>query len=166
MRARHTVRHALTTIAVTAILMALTGGGVAQGAQKSKTNASLTGSWTVRITGGPGTPALPTWYGAQMTATPGGGLIATITDPNIQTGHGAWRQIGKRSFAVTILLFQFDSSGAFQGTLKARATLRVDRKSQAFESKDYRFEFFDPNGVPTGFGGVGAAHGTRIKVER
>jgi hypothetical protein len=166
MRARHTVRHALATIAATAILMALVGGGLAHGAEKPKAKASLEGSWTVRITGGPGTPALPTWYGAQMTAIPGGGLIATITDPNIQTGHGAWKQVGKRSFAVTILLFQFDSNGDFQGTLKARATLRVNRKSQAFESKDYRFEFFDPNGVPTGFSGVGAAHGARIKVER
>jgi hypothetical protein len=166
MRTRQTVGHALTTIAVTVILTTLIGGGVAQGAEKAKTKASLEGSWTVRITGGPGTPALPTWYGAQMTAIPGGGLIATITDPNIQTGHGAWRQVGKRSFAVTILLLQFDSKGDFQGTLKARATLRVNRKSQAFESKDYRFEFFDPNGVPTGFSGVGAAHGTRIKVER
>jgi len=125
----------------------------------------LEGSWTVGITGGQGTPDLPSWYKAQVTFTPGGGLVATITDASIQTGHGAWVQVGKRKFAITISLFQFDESGNFVGTLKARATLKVDKKSQTFASDDYQFELVDPNGNPTGLAGVGTAHGERIKAE-
>jgi hypothetical protein len=71
----------------------------------------------------------------------------------------------KERFAVTILLFQFSPAGLFLGTLKARATLEVNDKSDTFDSDDYQFEFFDSVGNPTGFVGVGTAHGTRIKVE-
>ena len=124
----------------------------------------LEGSWRVTITGGEGTPNLPTWYQALVTFGPDGGLVATITDPLLQTGHGAWGKTGKQTFAVTILLFQFGPEGSFLGTLKARATLEVNHKSDTFDSDDYRFDFFDPVGDPTGFG-VGAALGTRIKVE-
>jgi len=92
-------------------------------------------------------------------------LVATITDPFLNTGHGAWAKTGKRAFAVTILLFQFSREGAFLGTLKARATLRPTREGDSFDSDDYQFEFFDPDGEPTGFLGIGAAHGSRIKVE-
>jgi hypothetical protein len=166
MRARKTTAVALTAIVVAASLTALIGGGIGSAATKSKPQVAFNGSWSVTITGGPGTPALPTWYGAQLTVVPDGGLVATITDPDIQTGHGAWRQVGKRSFAVTILLFQFERSGAFAGTLKARATLRLDKKSQTFSSNDYRFQFFDVNGAPTALSGIGSAHGTRIGVER
>ena len=156
----------LTAIALVAVLTALVGSQGTLAGQKSKSKASLLGSWSVSITGGPGTPDLPDWYGAQLTVSPGGGMVATITDPNIQTGHGAWSRLAKRKFAVTIFLFQFDPSGDFVGTLKARATLKLNKKSTSFESDDYRFEFFDPDGNPTGLSGVGAAHGVRIAVER
>ena len=155
----------LIAIVAVVILTALTGSGVALAEQKAKSHASLEGSWTVGITGGQGTPDLPSWYKAQVTFTPGGGLVATITDASIQTGHGAWVQVGKRKFAITISLFQFDESGNFVGTLKARATLKVDKKSQTFASDDYQFELVDPNGNPTGLAGVGTAHGERIKAE-
>ena len=125
----------------------------------------LEGSWVVRITGGQGTPDLPSWYQANVTFSRGGGLVATITDPLLSTGHGAWSKTGKRDFAVTIIFFQFDPDGNFLGTLKARATLTVNDTSDTFTSDDYQFEFFDPDGNPTGFVGVGEADGTRINVE-
>jgi hypothetical protein len=123
------------------------------------------GSWRVTITAGPGTPELPTWYQALVTFDASGGLVATITDPLLKTGHGAWNKNGKQTFPVTILLFQFSSEGEFLGTLKARATLKLNDGSNTFDSDDYQFEFFDPDGNPTGFVGTGAAHGARIKVE-
>ena len=44
--------------------------------------------------------------------------------------------------------------------------LRLMRQgTQSIHGDDYQFEFFDPDGNPTGFVGIGAAHGTRIKVE-
>jgi hypothetical protein len=125
----------------------------------------LEGSWRVTITAGPGTPELPPWYQALVTFDPSGGLVATITDPLLKTGHGAWEKNGRQTFPVTILLFQFGPDGEFLGTLKARATLKLNDRSDTFDSDDYQFEFFDPDGNPTGFVGTGAAHGTRIRVE-
>lgn len=156
----------LAVIALITILPVVTVTRLALAEQKRESsNDPLQGSWAVTITEGPGTPDLPNWYKALVTFSPGGGLVATITDALLKTGHGAWVQTGKRKFAVTILLFQFDPTGSFLGTLKARATLRVHDKSDTFDSDDYQFEFFDPDGNPTGFVGVGIAHGVRIKVE-
>ena len=149
-------------IGVTTVFLAALGSYPSFADEKSE---SIEGSWTVTITGGPGTPPLPTWYGALVTFTPNGGLISTITDPLITTGHGSWARTKKHNFAITILLRQFDPTGKFLGTLKARATLKVRQSGDEFSSDDYRFEFFDPNGSPTGFTGVGAAHGKRIDVE-
>src|SRR5919204_1177155 len=160
MRTQSTATRTLTAIALLALLATLAAAPGALAAKKSRARASLLGSWSVTITGGRGTPQLPDWYGAQVTFSPGGGAVATITDPNIQTGHGTWKRLGKRAFAVTIRLFQFDASGAFLGTLQANATLELNAKSTRFESDDYRFRVFDPDGKPTGATGVGAAHGT------
>ena len=152
----------LIVTGVITILIAATDSHSSFAYQKSKL---LEGSWIVTITGGQGTPDLPSWYKAHVTFSRGGGLVATITDPLLSTGHGAWSKTGKREFAITILLFQFDLAGNFLGTLEARATLTVDDNSDTFDSDDYQFEFFDPDRNPTGFVGVGAAHGTRINVE-
>ena len=126
----------------------------------------ILGSWVVAITEGPGTPDLPVWYRAHVTFVPGGGLVASITDPLLTTGHGSWARLTGNALAITILLSQFSAQGEFLGTLKARATLKLDRRTDKFSSDDYQFEFFDPNGQPTGFVGTGLAHGTRIKVEK
>lgn len=163
MRTRRAIR-TLAAIGLVAVMTAMVGSQDVLAKQKSKPTPSLLGSWSVTITGGPGTPQLPSWYGAQITFSPGGGAVATITDPSIQTGHGFWKQLGKRKFAVTIRLFQFDSAGAFLGTLKATATLKVNKKSTTFRSHNYRFEVLDPNGNPTGLAGVGLAHGVRISA--
>ena len=150
----------VTVIVVVAILTALVGSQAALTDQRSTSKpASLEGSWTVSITEGAGTPDLPSWYTAQVTFTPGGGMVATISDPNILPGHGAWTRLGKRKFAITIFFFQFNPAGDFLGTLRARATLEVNKKSRIFNSDDYRFDFFDPNGNPTGLAGVGKGSG-------
>ena len=154
----------LTAVVLFALLATVAGSPSALAAQKSKARASLLGSWSVTITGGKGTPQLPDWYGSQVTFSPGGGAVATITDPNIQTGHGTWKRVGPRAFAIIIRLFQFDSSGAFLGTLQANATLKLNAKSTRFESSDYRFKVFDSKGRATGLAGVGAAHGKRIAL--
>lgn len=159
----------LAAVVLVAVLTALVGSQVAFPDQKSHStasSASLSGSWTVGITGGKGTPSLPDWYKAQVTFTRDGGLVSTITDADIQPGHGAWTRIGKRKFAITIFLFQFAPSGDFLGTLRARATLNVSRNGRTFDSDNYRFDFSDPDGHPAGLAGVGKAHGVRIKVQR
>ena len=155
------VRSLFVSGIVTMLLLAI----VSSSGFAAENSKDLEGSWRVTIGGGPGTPELPTWYEAFVTFTGNGGLVATIADPSIKTGHGAWTRKPKQVFPVTILLYQFGPTGSFVGTLKARATLRVNDKSDSFDSDDYHFEFFDKDGHPTGFSGTGSAHGTRIKVE-
>jgi hypothetical protein len=164
MRTGNRALRTLIAIALVGGLTALVGSQDALAAQKSKSTPPLLGSWRVTITGGPGTPPLPSWYGSLVTFSPGGGAVATITDPNIQTGHGAWKQLGGRKFAVAIFLFQFDQSGKFAGTLKATATLKLNKKSTSFRSHNYQFQIFDPDGNPTGSSGIGEAHGVRINA--
>jgi hypothetical protein len=127
-------------------------------------HGSIEGAWVISITGGAGTPPLPSWYKALATFAPDGGLIETITDPLIGTGHGRWTRIHGGGFAVTTLLFRFDEAGNFLGTLKARANMTVDRSGETLSSDAYLFEFFDPNGTLVTSGNA-AAHGTRIVVQ-
>ena len=127
--------------------------------------AQLEGSWVVSIAGGDGTPPLPTWYRAFVTFSRNGGLVATITDATISTGHGAWLRTGPRTFAISILLNQFDPNGVFLGTLKARSTLTVNRRGGAFTGDPYEFAFLDTQGDATPFVGIGIAHGVRIAAE-
>jgi hypothetical protein len=139
--------------------------GVTDRPARAQSRTGLDGSWTVNITGGTGTPVLPDWYRARVTFTPTGGLVATITDSQLTTGHGSWVRTGDRTFAVTILFSQFDGLGNFVGTLKARATLTLSGTAPEFTGDPYQFEFFDPDGNPTAFTGVGIAHGVRIGAE-
>jgi hypothetical protein len=99
-----------------------------------------------------------------VTFTHEGGLVATITDGAISTGHGVWTKVGNHEFAITIELRQFDAGGNFAGTLKATATIMVNNAATQFTSEEYRFGFFDQNGSPTSFSGIGQATGTRMSA--
>ena len=149
---------------VIAALAAMLVGAVSPSETIGESKGALEGSWRVTITGGEGTPTLPDWYGALVTFTHEGGLVATITDGTISTGHGAWSKVGNHEFAIMIELRQFDAGGNFTGPLKATATITVNNAATQFTSDEYQFEFFDPNGNPTGFSGIGQATGTRISA--
>ena len=154
----------LTAAATAAFALSRVGASSAASLAPPGPKDDIAGSWRVRIVGGPGTPPLPSWYGALATFTRDGGLVATIRDSSISTGHGAWIPTKRREFAISIELLLFDSAGEFAGTLRSTATLRVDKDGSAFTSDDYAFESFDINGNPTGFAGVGQALGTRLTV--
>jgi hypothetical protein len=124
----------------------------------------IEGAWVITITGGVGTPSLPSWYRALATFTRDGGLIETITDHSISTGHGRWAKGHGQEFALTTLLFRFDGAGNFLGTLKARGNVTLDKTGDEFTSDAYLFEFFDPDGNLV-TSGVGKGHGTRIVVQ-
>jgi hypothetical protein len=151
----------LFTLTIAGIILCT---ALAPGTSAAHPPQKIEGSWVVSITGGSGTPTLPVWYQALATFSRDGGLIETITDPGIQTGHGSWIRTGNREFTVITLLFQFDTAGQFLGTLKARATLKVNQSGDEFTSDQYLFEFFDPAGNPV-TSGEGMAHGSRIEVE-
>jgi hypothetical protein len=152
-------------LAVALLMMIALSIAIPPASHADDSAAPLEGSWVVSIVGGNGTPLLPAWYRAFVTFSRNGGLVATITDATISTGHGAWRRTGNRTFAISILLNQFDSEGAFLGTLKARSKLTVNRRGDAFTGDPYEFAFFDPQGHATDFIGIGIAHGVRIVAE-
>jgi hypothetical protein len=151
-----------TTLVVTATLAAVLIGAASPSEAAGASKGALEGSWRVTITGGTGTPPLPNWYCALVTFTHEGGLVATITDGSISTGHGAWSKVGSHEFLITIELRQFNADGSFAGTLKAPATITVNNAATEFTSDEYHFEFFDPFGHPPGSSGIGQANGTRI----
>jgi hypothetical protein len=70
---------------VTGLVAVLVMGVVRASAFADDKAKGLAGSWRVTITGGAGTPELPTWYQALVTFTADGGLVATITDPFFST---------------------------------------------------------------------------------
>jgi len=150
----------IVTVALVFLLI-----GTLTSAAFADSKGRLEGSWSVSITGGTGTPTLPIWYRALVTFTRDGGLVATITDASISTGHGTWLKVDHRTFAISIVLNQFDGAGGFLGTLRARATLVLNTAADEFTADEYQFEFFDPAGNPTGFLGLGVAHGVRIAAE-
>ena len=152
-------RWLLGSITLVALLLA----GAAPASASTGSRQRLDGTWLVSITGGTGTPILPDWYRARVTFTPSGGVVATITDGQVSTGHGAWTRTGDRTFAVTIVLNQL-SAGSFLGTVTARATIALNEAGDEFTGDPYEFEFADQDGVPTGFSGVGVAHGSRVTV--
>src|SRR2546430_4113340 len=91
---------------------------VAQRSSFADEQGKIEGAWVISITGGEGTPPLPNWYRALATFTHEGGLIETITDPSIGTGHGRWVKSRGQEFAITTLLFRFGATGDFLGTLR------------------------------------------------
>jgi hypothetical protein len=121
---------------------------------------NIEGAWLVSVTGA----GIPAWYRALATFTRDGNLIQTVTDSAISTGHGQWTNTHGRQFAITTLLLQFDTTGDFIGTLKARATLKLDKTGNVFTSEEYLFESFDRDGNLLA-SGTGTAHGTRIVVD-
>lgn len=157
---RRVVRLSVLTAAAA---FAFSLAGMSQSASFAESKSKLAGTWRVSITEGAGTPDLPDWYQALVTFTEQGGVVATITDSSISTGHGVWTNTQPGEFLITIELLQFEN-GTFAGTLKASATLKLDKSGTAFTSDDYRFEFFDVDGNSTGFTGVGQATGTRLAV--
>jgi hypothetical protein len=125
----------------------------------------IVGSWDVTITSleWPGGP-LPDWYRARATFGRSGGLVQTVTDPFITTGHGTWKKTALRTFAVTTFLSQFAPDGTFLGTIKANATIVVRPDGKRFKGEPYQFELFDADGKLV-LTGSGVARGTRIKAE-
>jgi hypothetical protein len=79
----------------------------------------LQGSRRVTIRGGAGTSELPSWYQALVTFTADGGLVATITDPLLQTGHGAWGKKGEKDFCRDDFVISLRSRRLISGDIES-----------------------------------------------
>jgi hypothetical protein len=69
------------------VLFAAIGSFSAFADEKAK---GLPGSWRVTITAGAGTPELPSWYQTLVTFGADGGLVATITDPFLNSSRPSY----------------------------------------------------------------------------
>lgn len=131
-------------------------------------NEKIEGSWLITITGTP--------FKILRTITPGGVVDAYAFPPITPTvgplinsgGHGNWKKIGPRTYAVTIKYFQLNPqlNATFEildtlGTV--RETIQVSKDGQTYKSVfDTVIEL--PNGIPIIHTG-GETVANRIKVE-
>ena len=106
------------------VALAQTGADVKQ--EKSQ---NLTGAWKTTITPPPESGAPP--FKLLFTFTEDGNLLATGTGGDFPAlgnpCHGVWTKTGERTFALTYLCFDFDSSLQFTGTDKIRGTVTINR---------------------------------------
>lgn len=122
---------------------------------------TIVGSWVVVITPDPGGPppftnlATLNWPGTIITA-----------DPDIGTGHGAWKRIGKRDFEIKfVVLVRNDNPLGFppNSTVTVTAFLTVDNSGDiASGTNTGVFSDADGNVLGVVEGGVTF---TRIKVD-
>ena len=81
------------------------------------------------------------------------------------SSHGAWERIGPDLFSVTRIFFRFNpQTGAFLGTTKVNASVRVASDGESFEAVSIS-ELRDPAGALIVGGLRGPATATRVHVE-
>ena len=81
--------------------------------------------------------------------------------------EGAWRRIGQRKYAVTMVFFRYDpASGAYLGTVKLRREIQLAPDGQSFTGVSVA-ELRDPAGnlLPGSNTRRDAEVGQRINVE-
>ena len=137
-------------------------GGVADDDGGNGPNA-ITGSWSVTVDRGPA-------GAAQLAAVL---HRRWLSDRDRQHGRQprscprAWKYLGDRLYATTIVFFRFDAAGAFVGSQKIKRTLRLARDGKSFTAISIS-ELLDPAGnlIPTPFPLRATEVARRIVVER
>ena len=125
------------------------------------------GSWlyTVTATSSSGPPS--TVLGLETYAAGGGYtetdqlsfMPSTLATP----GHGSWKLTGERTFLLTYITLNHDSSGTFQGTSKIRQVATLNQKGTAYSGSG-NFDVYDVH-VNVILSGAFTIQATRIRVE-
>jgi hypothetical protein len=152
---------------VLVVLMILVAGAMSATAASSDDRQSsahaIVGSWDVALM----LPGLPPGR-VLATFTSDGGTVETANSAPALRGasHGAWERIDPNLFAVTRVFFRFNpQTGAYLGTTKVNATVRVARDGETFAAVSIS-ELRDPDGNVVLAGVRGTAVGTRLRVEQ
>ena len=67
-------------------------------------------------------------YPALATATRDGTVLQTAPISGTLTGHGVWKRVGPRNFALNTIYFRVNAAtGAFEGTSETTIAVTVDR---------------------------------------
>ena len=147
----------------TAIMVAAVSASAAKNPPKASVGHSLVGTWDVTLTlpGQPPGRVLATFAGDGTT-------VESAAAPGTVRGasHGVWERIGPSLFAVTRVFFRFNAqNGAFLGTQKVNATVRVAQDRKTFTAVSIS-EQRDPAGNLIVGGLRGTAQGVRLEVEQ
>lgn len=111
---------------------------------------ALVGSWLETVTfppesGRPPLKSLVSFHGDEtMVASDQGGV--TTDPPFVQSsGHGAWTQLNKRTFAYSVLYLFSDLSGNLQAYLKVRGVYTVSQSGNEYNGTSFA-EVLDTDG--------------------
>ena len=160
-------RSIVATITLFALTVMVATGAVSVLAAKTPRKASagyaLVGTWdvTLSLPGQPPGRVLATFAGDGTT-------VESAAAPAALRGasHGAWERIGPYLFAVTRVFFRFNpQTGAFLGTQKVNATVRVAQDGKTFTAVSIS-EQRDPAGALIVGGLRGTARGAKVDVEQ
>ncbi len=150
---------ALTVVVATAAVSA----SAAKTPRKAGAGYALVGTWdvTLSLPGQPPGRVLATFAGDGTT------VESAAAPPALRgASHGVWERIGPYLFSVTRIFFRFNpQTGAFLGTQKVNATVRVAQDGQTFSAVSIS-EQRDPSGNLVVGGLRGTAQGTRLEVEQ
>ena len=144
------------------VALAQTGADVKQ--EKSQ---NLTGAWKTTITPPPESGAPP--FKLLVTFNEDGNLLATGTAGDFPAlgnpCHGVWAKTGDRTFALTYLCLDFDSTLQSTGSDKIRGTLTINRTTGQLSGR-LDLTHFDTSDNLIFNGCCATLKGTRLQVEQ
>jgi hypothetical protein len=158
----HAKRVVTTVVALVAVGVIAAGAVSAARADDEPRSRALVGTWDVTL---------------QLPGVPPGRVLATFNDDGTTvesaaappatrgSSHGVWERIGRDLFSVTRIFFRFNpQTGAFLGTTKVNATVRVASDGETFEAVSIS-ELRDPAGTLIVGGLRATATASRVHVE-
>jgi hypothetical protein len=159
-------------IALIALTVTVAAGAISASAARSDSEhgsaSSLVGTWDVTVTIQNPPPGLVPVQRLLATFTRDGGTTESAAVPAALRGasHGAWYRTGRDLFSMTRVFFRFNpQTGAYLGTQKINATIRVAAGSETFKAVSLA-ELRDADGNLVLAGLRSTAVGTRMHVER
>jgi hypothetical protein len=157
-------RSIVAATALLALTLVVASASAAKAPQKASAGYAVVGTWDVTL-------SLPGQPPGRVLATfmrDGGTVESSAAAPPTLRGasHGAWERIGPSLFAVTRVFFRFNpQTGAFLGTGKVNATVRVAQDGKTFSAVSIS-EQRDPAGALVVGGLRGTAQGVKVEVEQ
>jgi hypothetical protein len=126
------------------VMMIIASQMTAQSMAKSDSGSSrIEGTWVVTVN--ISAPGLPPSFTALETYSRGGGLVTSNNLPPVpRPGQGEWEKNGGQ-YAVTILFFLFDQTGAPSGGVKVRHSIALDGRDRYTGIGEAEFSDLDGN---------------------
>jgi hypothetical protein len=143
----------------TAVVLALGISAMAQ--TNSNSGQSLEGAWQTSITlpGG-----FPFCASTGTLATRDGFILAESCYASEGSGYGVWARTGNGSFAITFTGNSFGQDGTVVAKYKVRATVILSPNGNSWNGQ-YRTDFLDLSGNPTGSFVAGTVSSVRTQLE-